>query len=111
MLSTVGGAGVFDPPLYPGDGGTVNSLPYHRDGETIDPPLLGWTLTKSSQIDDQPVATYRLIDENHISISIPKLDRMCYLDVVAINAASYETTTITVSSDTHPNQLYVRYYE
>ena len=109
MLSTVGGVGVFDPPLFPGDAGTVNSLPYHRDGETIDPPLVGWTLSESFETEHK-VGTYRLIDENHISISFPKVDRMCYLDVVAINVANYGTTTVTVSSDTHPNQLYVRYW-
>ena len=79
--------------------------------------MLGWTVTEAVNTWDNhgfiehDVATYRLIDENFISISIPKLDRMCYLDVVAINAYAYGTTTIKVSSDQHPNQLYVRYYE
>ena len=110
MLSTIESTNIFDPALYPGDGGTVTSLSYHRGGETIDPALRGWTLAESS-VAEHPVATYRLIDENHISISVPKMSIMGYLGIVAINASNYGTTTITVSSDIHPNQLYVRYYE
>lgn len=128
MLSSVGGISLFNPPLgqngvaygptvpsllnhaTPGTGGEITSTSYHRNSETIDPALTGWTLSESS-VTEHKIGTYRLIDKNHISISIPKVDRMCYLDVVIINAANYGTTTITVSSDTHPNQLYVRYYE
>jgi len=127
MLSSVGGISLFDPPLgqngvaygptvpsllnyaTPGTGGEITSTLYHRNGETIDPALTGWTLSESFETEHK-VGTYRLIDENHISISFPKVDRMCYLDVVIINAANYGTTTVTVSTDTHPNQLYVRYY-
>jgi hypothetical protein len=125
LLSTIDGEGgisgdsSFDPPLYYGPTTPTlasaatekTSFSWHNGGATISPGLLGWTFTETAITNiEHDVGTYRLIDNNHISISLPVLKQMCFLGIAVINPVSIAFIQIAVQSDTHPNQLYVRYY-
>jgi len=103
MLSTVAGENLFLEPLVGiGSSERTSTQPVYS--------VLGYDLSKRT-IDPLPIGTWKINSFNRITIAIPELTAMCYLGIVAINAAGFGTTVLTVSSDTRPNQLYVRYYE
>tara|TARA_R110002020_G_scaffold380587_1_gene591780 strand:- start:624 stop:1115 length:492 start_codon:yes stop_codon:yes gene_type:complete len=108
MLSTVAGENLFKEPLV-GIGSSERKT-LSPSGDLTDYNVLGYELSKSTTI-PQPVGTWKINSDTRISIAIPELTAMCYLGIVVFNAAGFGTTVLSVSSDTRPNQLYVRYYE
>ena len=108
MLSTVGGAQLFDSTSYNSTYTLTDatsgftSLSYLCGGAVISPPISGYLLTTS--IPDGTVAgTYTLNNYNSMSVTFPKLSAQGIIDVIPINAAGYTTliadinTTITIN--------------
>ena len=126
LLSTVDGEGyptgdpVWDLPTID-YGPTTPSLGYkatdktsftwHNGGATISPALLTWQLSETAKTNvEHNVGTYRLIDDNHISVSLPVFTELCYVNVIIMNPISLDSIQLDVTTKNHPNQLYVRYW-
>ena len=101
MLSTIGGEDIVGMGSVGVGSSTVTSLSYLSGGATIDPSLLGFSLTPTTSAGI--AGSYILNNYNSMSVTFPTITATGIIDIVPINAAGFTTlandinTTITIN--------------